>query len=114
MILRFSIERLMLGLIENKGRRVEQWRGARRLQTGPCTYERATKINESVQWNGEGDGRYSQLMQGASAPYALHLGYVRRELQGKPYCIASNLGARRIVIMRYDACVMGLRVVSRY
>jgi len=87
MILRFSIERLMLGLIENKGRRVEQWRGARRLQTGPCTYERATKINESVQWSGEGDRRYSQLVQGASAPYALNLGYVRRELQGEPYCI---------------------------
>jgi hypothetical protein len=33
-----------------------------------------SKINESVSWCGEGDGRYSQLMQAASAPYALHLG----------------------------------------
>jgi len=48
MIIRFSIERLMLALIENKRRRVEPWRRARRLQTGPCTYERATEINESM------------------------------------------------------------------
>ena len=48
MIFRFSIESLMWALIENKWRRVEPWRRARRLQTRPCTYERATEINVSV------------------------------------------------------------------
>jgi len=53
-------------------------------------YVRTSKINWSVCWSGEGDGRYSysQLLYGASAPHALNLGCVSGGLRSEPYdCI---------------------------
>ena len=76
MIIRFSIERLMLVLIENKRRRVERWRGVRRLQKLFLvrTYERVLKLMSPCHGVVKGTDVNSQLMQAASAPYALHLG----------------------------------------
>jgi hypothetical protein len=78
-----------LGWIVNKSGRVELWRGAKRVQTGPCTYVRTNKINGPMCRSGEGDGRYShsQLLHGASAPHALNLGCVSGGLRSEPYCI---------------------------